>query len=138
MSPNVDEHVHVRVSDSITSLYHLRIQTLSAWILDSSFHVLTATSISPAHAEGSACHGARGPDRLPPARGTERFRSLSSRVPVDIVQDATREDLREWATEAPDGAAVPDVDGLVAAAERRRNRAGSHRYEDASEFLSGG
>ena len=29
----------------LTSLFHLRRQTLSAWILNSSFHVLTATSI---------------------------------------------------------------------------------------------
>jgi len=29
----------------LTSLCYLRIQTLFAWILNSSFHVLTATSI---------------------------------------------------------------------------------------------
>jgi len=55
-----------------------------------------------------------------------------------VLEDATREELREWAADAPDGADVPDVDELVTAAERRRTRAGSHRYEDASEFLSGG
>ena len=33
----------------LTSLCYLRIQTLSAWILNSSFHVLTATSMSSRH-----------------------------------------------------------------------------------------
>jgi hypothetical protein len=55
-----------------------------------------------------------------------------------VLEDATREELREWVEDAPEGADVPDVEGLVASAERRRTRAGSHRYEDASEFLSGG
>jgi hypothetical protein len=55
-----------------------------------------------------------------------------------VLEAATRTRLREWAGDAPEGADVPDIDELVEAAERRRNRAGSHRYEDASEFLSGG
>jgi|GEM_PF-6301967 len=53
-----------------------------------------------------------------------------------VLEDATHEELREWATEAPEGADVPNVDELVAGAERRTSRAGSHRYEDASEFLA--
>jgi len=36
----------------LTSLCYLRIQTLSAWILNSSFHVLTATSITSVLAGG--------------------------------------------------------------------------------------
>ena len=55
-----------------------------------------------------------------------------------VCEDATVEELREWAEDAPDGAEVPAVENLVDAAERRRTRAGVHRYEDASEFLSGG
>ena len=55
-----------------------------------------------------------------------------------VLEGATRAQLREWAEDAPGGADVPDVDELVAAVERRRTRAGPHRYEDASEFLSGG
>lgn len=73
-----------------------------------------------------------GPD------GESRYGLWSTWADGFVLEDATREDLQEWATEAPDGAAVPDVDELVAAAERRQNRAGSHRYEEASEFLSGG
>ena len=37
-----------------TSLCYLRIQTLSAWILNSSFHVLTATSMNPTNCDFSA------------------------------------------------------------------------------------
>jgi hypothetical protein len=67
----------------------------------------------------------------------ERVYSLWSTWANGIVlEDATRAELREWAAAAPDGADVPDVDELVAAAERRASRAGSHRYEDASEFLA--
>jgi hypothetical protein len=53
-----------------------------------------------------------------------------------VLEDASLEELREWADDAPEGADVPDVDELVAAAERRTSRAGTHRYEDASEFLA--
>jgi len=53
-----------------------------------------------------------------------------------VLEDATRAELREWAADAPEGADVPDGDELVALAERRASRAGSHRYEDASEFLA--
>ena len=38
----------------LTSLYYLRIQTRSAWILNSSFHVLTATSMSRGFTLGSS------------------------------------------------------------------------------------
>ena len=55
-----------------------------------------------------------------------------------VIEAATRARLQEWAEDAPEGAEVPDVEGLIEDAERRRTRAGSHRYEDASEFLSGG
>lgn len=73
-----------------------------------------------------------GPD------GESRYGLWSTWADGFVLENATRADLREWAADAPDGAEVPDVDTLVAAAERRRSRAGSHRYEDASEFLSGG
>jgi hypothetical protein len=44
--------------------------------------------------------------------------------------------LREWAADAPEGADVPDVDELIAAAQRRATRPGRHRSEDAAEFLA--
>jgi hypothetical protein len=72
------------------------------------------------------------------ADGEPRYGLWSTRANGFVLEGATRRQLREWAGDAPVGADVPDVDELVAAAERRRTRAGSHRYEDASEFLSGG
>ncbi|PSP50752.1 hypothetical protein BRC60_04705 [Halobacteriales archaeon QH_1_68_42] len=50
----------------LTSLCHLRIQTLSAWIPNSSFHVLTATSISPRGRCRRASRGSRRPRRPRP------------------------------------------------------------------------
>lgn len=73
-----------------------------------------------------------GPD------GETRYGLWSTWADGFVREDATLAELREWAEEAPGGADVPDIDDLVATAERRRTRAGSHRYEDASEFLSGG
>jgi hypothetical protein len=53
-----------------------------------------------------------------------------------VLEDATRVELHDWAVDAPEDADVPDVDELVGSAERRASRAGSHRYEDAAEFLA--
>ena len=70
--------------------------------------------------------------------GESRYGLWSTRADGFVLEDATRAALREWAEDAPEGADVPDVGELIATAERRRARVGSHRYEDASEFLSGG
>ena len=70
--------------------------------------------------------------------GESRYGLWSTWADGFVLEDATRADLREWAEDAPEGADVPDVGELIATAERCRARAGSHRYEDASEFLSGG
>lgn len=72
------------------------------------------------------------------AEGKPRYGLWSTWADGFVLEGATRERLRAWVEDAPAGATVPDVDELVAAAERRRTRAGAHRYEDASEFLSGG
>jgi hypothetical protein len=69
--------------------------------------------------------------------GDPLYSLWSTRADGFVLEDATRAELRAWAADAPEGADVPDVDELVAAVERRARRAGSHRYEDASEFLSG-
>jgi len=68
--------------------------------------------------------------------GEPRYGLWSTWADGFVLEDVTREALREWAAEAPEGADVPDVDELLAATERRASRAGSHRYEDASEFLA--
>ena len=49
----------------LTSLCYLRRQTLSAWILNSSFHVLTATSITYGKEPDKAERYAKGTVKLP-------------------------------------------------------------------------
>jgi hypothetical protein len=71
-----------------------------------------------------------GPD------GESRYGLWSTWADGFVLEDATRAQLRQWAEDAPGAADVPDVDALVAAAERRTTRAGTHRYEDAAEFLA--
>jgi len=82
------------VSDSITSLCHLRIQTLSAWIPDSSFHVLTATSIT--NPEVRRRHPVGG------VHGATAFRDLVARSAV------ARSGIPIRARERSNGCSEPD------------------------------
>ena len=58
--PFSEELILVAVILSLTSLCYLRIQTRSAWILNSSFHVRTATSITIITMRRFTCRLRRG------------------------------------------------------------------------------
>lgn len=69
--------------------------------------------------------------------GEGRYSLWSTRADGLLLEDVPEERLREWLADAPEGATVPDVDGLVAAADERARSTGPRGYVEAREFLSG-
>ena len=67
--------------------------------------------------------------------GDGRYTLWSTRVNDVLVEDATREQLRAWYRERkPDD--LDALDRLIERADERAPDGVSHRYEEATEFLS--